>query len=290
MTMFSAITSGTSSGTKNTLRWLWHWFLLSVVLSSVSMGTCYGKNRVFLLAGQSNMQGQGLNSELTPAYRDVQKDVNFWKGGWVKLSPGYGNGADYFGPEVAFGRAVKHALPNDTIYLIKYASNGKALYNDFKPNTGAYYKKMAKTFKAALNDLDKAGIEYEVSGMLWMQGESDAYEGQAASYQTNLIDFIAVMRREFGTATMAFTLGRVLDHFGGKVPPKMGQQTSPTQANIVRTAQVTVAQKTPYVSWFDTDSYQVVDPKSNPGHYGTQGQIELGNDFALATLAIIQPD
>ena len=68
MTIFSA----TSSGTKKTLRWLW----LVGVLSSVSMGTCYGKNRVFLLAGQSNMQGQGLNSELTPAYRDVQKNVN----------------------------------------------------------------------------------------------------------------------------------------------------------------------------------------------------------------------
>ena len=284
--MSKTIFSGTSSGAKNTLRWLW----LSFLLSSVSLGTFYAKNRVLLLAGQSNMQGQGLNSELKPPYGDAQKEVNFWKGGWVKLSPGYGNGADYFGSEVAFGKAIKDALPNDTIYLVKYASNGKALYDDFKPFTGTYYSKMAKTFKAALNDLDNAGIEYEVSGMLWMQGESDAYERQAASYQANLIDFIAVMRREFGTATMAFTLGRVLDHFGGKVAPKIGQQTSPTQANIVRTAQVSVAQNTPFVSWFDTDSYPVVDPLSNPGHYNAQGQIDLGNDFALATLAIIHPD
>jgi hypothetical protein len=284
--MSKTIFSGTSSGAKNTLRWLW----LSFLLSSVSMGSCYAKNRVFLLAGQSNMQGQGLNSELTTPYGDVQKDVNLWKSGWVKLSPGYGNGDDYFGPELAFGKAIKNALPNDTIYLVKYASNGKALYDDFKPFTGIHYIKMAKTFNAALSDLDNAGIEYEVSGMLWMQGESDAYEGQAASYQANLVDFIAVMRNEFGTATMPFIIGRVLDHFGGKVAPKVGQQTSPTQANIVRTAQVSVAQNTPFFSWFDTDSYQVVDPKSNPGHYGTQGQISLGTDFAMATLAIIRPD
>ena len=89
---------------------------------------------------------------------------------------------------------------------------------------------------------------------------------------------------------MAFTLGRVLDHFGGTVAPKIGEQTSPTQANILRTAQGSVAQNTPLVGWFDTDTYPVVDPLINPGHCGKQGQIELGNDFALAILAIIHSD
>ena len=98
------------------------------------------------------------------------------------------------------------------------------------------------------------------------------------------------MRNEFGSATMPFIIGRVLNHFGGTVAPKIGEQTKPTQANMVRTAQVTVAQNTPFVSWFDTDPFQVVDSLSNPGHYGTQGQVDLGNDFALATLSIIHPE
>ena len=59
--------------------------------------------------------------------------------------------------------------------------------------------------------------------------------------------------------------------------------TPPSQADIVRAAQVTVAESTPYVSWFDTDTYQMV----NSGHYGTQGQLDLGSDFATANLAYI---
>ena len=57
----------------------------------------------------------------------------------------------------------------------------------------------------------------------------------------------------------------------------------PAQADIVRAAQVTVAESTPYVSWFDTDACQMV----NSGHYGTQDQLDMENDFAVENLAYI---
>ena len=247
----------------------------------------HAANRVFLLGGQSNMVGQGLNSELRPPYDAVQNDVKFWSNGWIPLSPGFGNKPENFGPEVSFGRAIKDALPGDTIYLVKYGSNGKALYNDFKPYTGRYYLEMIKTFNAALANLDDAGIDYEISGMLWMQGESDAYESQAEAYETNLVNFIKVMRQAFNAPEMPFVIARVLNHFGGTRPPKIGEQTNPTQAHIVRATQVRVAESTPYVAWFDTDGYAVVDPDNNPGHYGTQGQLELGKSFAKTVLELI---
>jgi len=96
------------------------------------------------------------------------------------------------------------------------------------------------TVNSALANLVTNGINYEISGMLWMQGESDAYEGQAASYETNLVNFISHMRAEFSTPEMPFIIARVLDYFGGDtIPLYSGTQTNPNQAEVVRAAQET---------------------------------------------------
>lgn len=253
-------------------KWLW----MCVVLVTGTLTPCHATHRVFLLGGQSNMVGQGINAELVPPYNDTQNDVNYWNGAWVPLATGFGWHSYEFGPEVAFGRAIKDALPDDTIYLVKYAANGTALYNDWSPTTGAQYIGFMDTVNSALTDLETNGINYEISGMLWMQGESDALEGEASSYETNLLNFITVMRAAFSTPEMPFIIARVRDYYGGGGTP-------PTQADLVRAAQVTVAESTSYVSWFDTDAYQMV----NSGHYGTQGQLDMGNDFATANLAYI---
>lgn len=264
-------------------------FINIAVLSSAFLlpVISHATNRVFLLGGQSNMVGMGVSSELEAPYNAPQDDVTIWNNGWVPLSSDFDNRPNHFGPELSFGRTIKEALPDDTIYLVKYGSNGKALYDDFKPYTGRYYMEMMKTFRAALANLDDAGIEYEISGMLWMQGESDAYESEAFGYEANLTSFIEVMRKEFSTPEMPFILGRVLNYFGGMRPPKIGEQTDPAQASIVRASQVRVAERTPNVAWIDTDGYAVVDPASNPGHYGTQGLLDMGKDFASAALDLI---
>jgi hypothetical protein len=252
----------------------WPW--MGVIFLLGILTPCHAVNRVFLLGGQSNMVGQGINAELVSPYNTAQTDINYWNGAWIPLAPGFGNFSSEFGPEVAFGRAIKDALPNDTIYLVKYAVNGTALYDDWSPANGPQYIGFMNTVNSALANLETNGINYEISGMLWMQGESDALEGQAASYETNLTNFISVMRTEFNTLEMPFIIARVRDYYGGGGAP-------PTQADIVRTAQVTVAEASSYVSWFDTDAYQMV----NLGHYGTQGQLDMGNDFAVENLSYI---
>lgn len=258
-----------------------------IVRTSIMSESRHAINRVFLLGGQSNMVGTGLNSELPPPYDSEQEDVNFWKDAWKPLAPGHGDELNQFGPEVAFGRAIKDGLQGDTVYLVKYGSNGKSLYHDFKPHTGNNYIEMMRTFREALKNLDDSGIEYEISGMLWMQGESDAYESQAEAYKSNLVNFIKAMRTEFDVPEMPFIIARVLDYYGGTEPPKIGEQTDPTQASIVRATQVNVAEKMNHVCWFDTDGFEVVDPETNPGHYGTQGQLDLGRSFASAILKFI---
>ena len=227
------------------------------------------KVRVYLLGGQSNMNGAGKNSELAPPYNAPQPDVKFWhRGTWVPLAPGFhGSSAAHFGPEVSFGRAIKDANPGDDIYLIKYAYKGTALYNDWAPG-GHQHGRFISTAKAALTNLDKAGIDFQVCGMLWMQGESDAEEGKGAEYEANMRKFIADMRARFRTPKMPFAIGRVMNTYGRKTG----------QAALVRAAQQKVAETMDYVEWFDTDSYAL----PNQGHYHTKGLIEMGKDFAKA--------
>ena len=72
---------------------------------------------VYLLAGQSNMEGLGQVSALPPSLRVAQDDTwIYWSGvpEWRGLQPssGYSSGwGDVFGPEVTFGRTMADANP-----------------------------------------------------------------------------------------------------------------------------------------------------------------------------------
>jgi hypothetical protein len=247
--------------------------LFIAVLTLVALHTApiHAKTRVFLLGGQSNMIGQGANSELTAPYDTPQTDVNFWRGGtWVPVRPGFGNSANSFGPEVSFGIAIKDAYPADDLYLIKYAVGGTALYNDWSPVApgGPQYNGFTNTAAAALANLDAASIDYEIAGMLWMQGESDSLENRGQFYETNLRNFITAMRDDYGDPDLPFIVARIQSYWGTQA-----------QLDLVRAAEQAVAETTHNVEWFDTDPYPVVSP-SNPGHYGTQGILSMGIDFA----------
>ncbi len=118
-----------------------------------------GPLKVFILAGQSNMDGQAdistidfLGEDPDPARAALLK--KFKPDGktpvtrddvWVtsddvsgNLSPGYGGRKDYsklghcIGPEYAFGYFMGEASQNQVL-LIKYAPGGQSLYKDFRP-------------------------------------------------------------------------------------------------------------------------------------------------------------
>lgn len=250
--------------------------ILSSLLLALSLATtAHATTRVFLLGGQSNMVGTGKKSELKTPYDADQPDVKFWgNNGWLPLGPACDGRAEAFGPEISFGRAIKDALPGDEIYLVKYAVSGTALYNDWSPQSGGkQYQKFMQTAKAALANLEAAGIKYEISGMLWMQGESDAEENKGDEYDKNIRAFIAHMREQFKTPDMPFVMARVRNHYGGKSG----------QAALVRTAQQKVAEATDGVDWFDTDDYSMM----NAGHYSGPGLINMGKDFAKAITKLL---
>lgn len=117
--------------------------------------------KVFVLAGQSNMQGHAHVRTFEPmrttpegrawvekfehpdgnprVYDDVV--ISYLSTDGIKqgaLSSGYGADGNKFGPELAFGIAVAEKL-SEPILLIKTAWGGKSLHTDFRPPSSESY-------------------------------------------------------------------------------------------------------------------------------------------------------
>ena len=105
--------------------------------------------KVFILAGQSNMEGKAKVSLLDyqakqPATRDLFKHLRK-DGKWIerddvwikfldrkgKLTVGYGS-PKCIGPELEFGTVVGDHY-DEQVLLIKTAWGGRSLYRDFRP-------------------------------------------------------------------------------------------------------------------------------------------------------------
>ena len=118
-----------------------------------------GPVKVFILAGQSNMDGQAnvrtidfLGEDKDPARAALLKTFkpdgktlvtrdDVWvanAGVYDKLQPGFGGRKNYdklgscIGPEYAFGYYMGEALDNQVL-LIKYGPGGQSLYQNFRP-------------------------------------------------------------------------------------------------------------------------------------------------------------
>ena len=195
------------------------------------------KLKVFILAGQSNMEGAGqiqINprsknggkgtleylvkdaktaKKYAPAVnRDgswrVRDDVWIWylgrKGG---LSVGYGAKPRMIGPEFQMGHVLGEAF-KEQVLLIKTAWGGKTLVKDFRPpssggEVGPYYTEMLSHVRAVLADIGKLfpaydGKGYELSGFFWHQGWNDGLKKPWVEvYEENLANLVKDLRKEW---------------------------------------------------------------------------------------------
>ena len=242
-------------------------FIASLCLTGASVSAEIDKPiKIFLLSGQSNMAGQLKEywADVQSPYKDPFPQIQLWhnkRKQWGSLAPTH-----RLGPEIGFGHAIAKAFPNEDVRLVKYAINGTALYNDWAPTDGSCYIGFMAAAQGALANLEAKQLPYEIVGMLWLQGESDAVEKMGAEYEQNLSAFIEHMRSTFNTPEMPFILARVRNFYG------KGEQ-----AQMVRTAQQALAEQMPNVAWFDTDD---LNPLVNGGHYGLAGTLEIGKRFA----------
>jgi len=193
--------------------------------------------KVFILAGQSNMEGKGAVSNLeylleNPAvaatYKhlkekdgswSVRKDIWIWylgrKGG---LTVGYGGSRDKIGPELQFGHVIGDYLENQVL-LIKTAKGGASLAVDFLPpsaggpgpsytQTVNYVKDVLKNLKNNFPSYDGKG--YQIAGFVWFQGWNDHLNRDwIAKYTDNLAHLIRDFRKEFLAPKMPVVIGEL---------------------------------------------------------------------------------
>lgn len=133
------------------LGWIW----LLGLLTSSPIAAVERPLKVFVLAGQSNMEGHAhvrtldhlaMNPETMPMLATIRDEqgafrvyervrISYLSGQGVKQGPltvGFGASAEKIGPELTLGIELYHAL-DEPILLIKTAWGGKSLHTDFRP-------------------------------------------------------------------------------------------------------------------------------------------------------------
>ena len=171
--------------------------LLLVQLSPLHAEAAPKPLKVFILSGQSNMDGQAnvatidflgedkehgyLLKKLKPDDKTLVTRGDVWvahRGVYGELRPGYGGRrsdgtlGSNIGPEYAFGYFMGEAL-QEQVLLIKYATGGQSLYVNFRPpsagmpqgvkpeGVGGAYRGLVAYVHDTLDNLEKRFPEYD---------------------------------------------------------------------------------------------------------------------------------
>lgn len=273
-------------------------FAAASVLSLSSASAADKPIRVFILAGQSNMEGQGVVTMDHPEYYNGGKGNLVWsmensaskemmahlrdaEGNWtvredVLISykvkdkvregglaigyTGYGN-ASHIGPELQFGHVVGNHLENPVL-IIKTAWGGKSLFVDFRPpSSGGETGPYYEQMVSEVREaLEKLGSrKYQLAGFVWMQGWNDMVSEEAtAEYEKNLVNLIKDLRKEFESPELPVVIGELGN--SGPAKPGSGMET-------FRKAQKDGARKIPNATFVETAGFaRPADMSPNPGH------------------------
>ncbi|MFP6737738.1 MAG: sialate O-acetylesterase [Planctomycetota bacterium] len=217
---------------------------------------------VYLLAGQSNMEGQGVVDLDHPQYynggrgilKNVMKEPGNLKrykhiqdanGKWVirddvwcrfqtknelkagALTIGFAGypGKHHIGPEFQFGHVLGDATAAPVL-LIKTAWGGKSLYADFRPpgSGGTVGPYYKKMIEEVRAALAALGNrKYRISGFVWFQGWNDMVNKDArAEYTVNMVNLAADIRKEFKLPRLPVVIGE-LGNMGEKAGGGMAE-------------------------------------------------------------------
>lgn len=249
---------------------------------------------VFLLAGQSNADGRGLNAELTGGLADLagpqagvlvhytntaytHADKSRYKK-WMTLEPGYSVAPGYsgtlpsttFGMEIGAAKVLKSSYPNPA--FIKVTRGGTALGvpgTDWypapldSPDAGPLYKALIESTQVALAELTAAGDTCTVHALFWHQGESDG--GNAAGYGALLTTLIESVRRDLALPNLRFIVGEL----------------APGKPQDFRTVQWEVARSVPNTHFISSRGFNTSDANT---HFDTSSMATFGKRLGHALL------
>jgi len=158
--------------------------LLCLVLHLFTFKAYADQYDLFIMAGQSNMQGWRSDAAQYPIdRRNVDTSIPFYfkavdysssNGYWQTLQPQLGHFRQgHFGPEITFARALKRINFNPIIF--KYSSGSSSIKHQWKgPGQRGQYDDMVFHLKKAIQQLENQGHTVIARSFTWIQGESDA--------------------------------------------------------------------------------------------------------------------
>jgi len=154
------------------------------------------------------------------------------------------------------------------------------------------FKELVATVDGGMKGLRKLGYSPQIVGMLWQQGENDAFDGTkvTSEYGYNLYHFIHRVRYQFHAPHMLFVYGLVIPN------PNMGLFTVARNCRaLIRMGEREVAHNSDsplavhsaYLVNTNDLELRAQDPwvpaselKRDHLHFGTMGQIDLGYLYA----------
>lgn len=258
---------------------------------------------VYLLSGQSNMQGIGLVSNLPSDWQGPLEGAWFWNGSdFETLEPGKTRSSTRegeFGPEVGLARTLLQKEPSRPFYLIKFYRSGQPLdpgWNGYQwagdpagpnranfypgltqddPNQGKHYQAMMEMYRKALERLVEDGKIPVIRGMAWMQGEQDSKNAiSAGRYAHNLRRLRERIRQDLNSEPFPLVFGQVLPY-----TPAMERFTHRME---IREQMRRLDERTgclesePGIRMISTDGFEL---KPDTVHYTAKGLMKLGAAF-----------
>ena len=250
------------------------------------------ETRVFIFAGQSNMVGSDAKADRIDDFPEFsgagtpQKDVLYSyilgadeaSHGWVPLQP-----LRSFGPEVTFARRVKKQV-NCPIAIIKSAVGGTTVAFDWNPDAPdkgqKLYLRTLRLIRESLQELDKRGIRYRLEAVMWHQGENDMLDRNLyKQYADGLAKLVIRLREDLKVPELKWFLGEVSEKgiWGMDHRSNLG---------IFRQQQEQALKADPLLRWVPTShlAFEVMSSGQPHYHFGTQGQLQMGEAFAAAYL------
>ena len=253
--------------------------------------------RVFIFAGQSNMEGADSNINRVDSFPPFeglgqeQSDVLFsynlgrndayTSEGWVRLR----SVNQWVGPELSFVREIRKYV-DSPIAIIKCAVGGTTLGEDWNPDQpGGFmlYPKALKLVRDSLAELTKRDIRFRVEGLMWHQGENDMFnDDYRASYGDHLSRFIQCWRRDLGISDLRIYVGELhcKSVWGMDNRQRMYELSQGQKAACGRDERVE------YVP--NNHNGMTIDQRTGLHyHFGTLGQLGHGMEYAKAYLSNI---
>jgi len=165
-----------------------------------------GTFRVFVLMGQSNMQGTGRAKELKAPYNEKHDRIRLWANGrWEYFVP-----SQRFGPGVSMAHQLAEFWPDDTIGIIKVAVGGTGICGfeknwSFERAELTWDGKKGPLYKDLMNAVAEAKriSKPEFCGFVWKQGAADGTRKDLANaYYDRFKQLIADLRADLGVSDL----------------------------------------------------------------------------------------